>query len=108
MGGGITVGVHDCGRVTDVNNGLHGEGTSARSAREPFLRVIWWRCVFRQVFKSRYDEKLVGTGGLSGYLGTTDAVKVEKRIQVGDEHARLIYDAMAYQVAKKSGRQAPY
>ncbi|QNV51409.1 putative butyrate kinase 2 [Bacillus velezensis] len=26
MGGGTTVGVHDCGRVTDVNNGLHGEG----------------------------------------------------------------------------------
>lgn len=41
MGGGTTVGVHDCGRVTDVNNGLHGEYPSARSARELFLRVIW-------------------------------------------------------------------
>lgn len=26
MGGGITIGVHDRGRVVDVNNGLHGEG----------------------------------------------------------------------------------
>lgn len=48
-------------------------------------------------------KKLVGTGGLLGYLDTTDAVRVENMIQSGDEKARLIYNAMAYQVAKEIG-----
>ena len=26
MGGGITVGAHEFGKVIDVNNGLHGDG----------------------------------------------------------------------------------
>ena len=26
MGGGITVGAHENGKVIDVNNGLHGDG----------------------------------------------------------------------------------
>lgn len=46
---------------------------------------------------------LVGQGGLVGYLGTNDAVLVEKRIQKGDQEAKLIYDAMAYQVAREIG-----
>ena len=48
-------------------------------------------------------KMLVGQGGLVGYLGTNDAVKVEKMIKNGDEKAKLIYDAMAYQVAKEIG-----
>ena len=40
---------------------------------------------------------------LLAYLGTNDAVTVEKRIAKGDEKAKLIYDAMAYQVAKEIG-----
>src|SRR5690606_25996715 len=46
---------------------------------------------------------LVGQGGLVSYLGTNDALTVEKRIQKGDEQARMVYDAMAYQVAKEIG-----
>lgn len=34
------------------------------------------------------------------YLGTNDALEVERRIAAGDEKARLIYDGMTYQVAK--------
>ena len=48
-------------------------------------------------------KKLVGQGGLVGYLGTNDAIKVEKMIENGDENATLIYEAMAYQVAKEIG-----
>ena len=50
--------------------------------------------------------KLVGQGGLVGYLGTNDAVTVEKRIEAGDEKAALVYEAMAYQVAKEIGSAA--
>lgn len=109
MGGGTTVGVHDCGRVTDVNNGLHGEGpfSPERAGTVPAGDLVEM-CFSGKYSKADMMKKLVGTGGLSGYLGTTDAVKVEKRIQAGDENARLIYDAMAYQVAKEIGRQAPF
>lgn len=48
-------------------------------------------------------KKLVGQGGLVGYLGTNDAVKVEKMIEKGDKQAKLVYEAMAYQVAKEIG-----
>ena len=30
-------------------------------------------------------KMLIGHGGLMGYLGTNDALKVEKRIKSGDE-----------------------
>jgi butyrate kinase len=48
-------------------------------------------------------KMLVGQGGLVGYLGTNDAVKVEQKIAAGDQVAKLVYEAMAYQVAKEIG-----
>ena len=51
-------------------------------------------------------KSLVGEGGLVGYLGTNDALLVEKRIAAGDEKAKLIYEAMAYQIAKEIGSAA--
>jgi len=35
-----------------------------------------------------------------------DAREVERRIAAGDEHARLVYEAMAYQIAKEIGLMA--
>lgn len=104
MGGGITIGVHDRGRVVDVNNGLHGEGpfSPERAGTVPAGDLVDL-CFSGEYTKEEIMKKLVGTGGLSGYLGTNDAVKVEQMIQGGDEKARLIYDAMAYQVAKEIG-----
>ncbi|MEC1614006.1 butyrate kinase [Bacillus mojavensis] len=104
MGGGITIGVHDRGRVVDVNNGLHGEGpfSPERAGTVPAGDLVNL-CFSGKYTKEEIMKKLVGTGGLSGYLGTNDAVKVKQMIQGGDEKARLIFDAMAYQVAKEIG-----
>ncbi|WP_213419110.1 butyrate kinase [Bacillus subtilis] len=104
MGGGITIGVHDRGRVVDVNNGLHGEGpfSPERAGTVPAGDLVDL-CFSGEYTKDEIMKKLVGTGGLLGYLGTNDAVKVEQMIQGGDEKARFIYDAMAYQVAKEIG-----
>ncbi|AZV51002.1 butyrate kinase [Bacillus halotolerans] len=104
LGGGITIGVHDRGRVVDVNNGLHGEGpfSPERAGTVPAGDLVDL-CFSGEYTKEEMMKKLVGTGGLSGYLGTNDAVKVEQMIQEGDEKARLIFDAMAYQVAKEIG-----
>ncbi len=104
LGGGITVGAHKKGRVVDVNQGLDGEGpfTPERSGTLPVGSLI------RLCFSGKYtlDEVLKmnkGKGGLMSYLGTNDAKEVEKRIEAGDLKAKMIYDAMAYQVAKYIG-----
>ncbi len=102
MGGGITVGVHKKGKVVDVNNGLHGDGpfSPERAGTVPAGDLVAI-CYSGQYYREEVMKKLVGHGGLVGYLGTNDAVQVEKRIEAGDEKAKLIYDAMAYQVAKE-------
>ncbi|MDP4083724.1 MAG: butyrate kinase [Bacillota bacterium] len=104
MGGGITVGVHKQGRVVDVNNGLHGDGpfSPERAGTVPAGDLITL-CYSGEFYMEEVMKKLVGQGGLVGYLGTNDAVKVEKMIENGDEKAKLVYDAMAYQVAKEIG-----
>lgn len=104
MGGGITVGVHEGGKVIDVNNGLHGDGpfSPERAGTVPAGDLVEL-CFSGQYYRHEIMKKLVGQGGLVGYLGTNDAVTVEKRIQKGDKDAEMIYDAMAYQVAKEIG-----
>ena len=104
MGGGITVGVHNKGKVVDVNNGLHGDGpfSPERAGTVPVGDLVAL-CFSGEYYREEIMKKLVGQGGLVGYLGTNDAVKVEQQIAAGDEEAKLVYDAMAYQVAKEIG-----
>lgn len=107
MGGGITVGAHCYGKVIDVNNGLHGDGpfSPERAGTVPTGELVEL-CYSGTYFRKEIMSQLVGQGGLVGYLGTNDAVTVEKRIENGDKEAELIYDAMAYQVAKEIGSAA--
>ncbi|MET1013386.1 MAG: butyrate kinase, partial [Paenisporosarcina sp.] len=104
MGGGITVGVHVNGRVVEVNNGLHGEGpfSPERAGTVPAGDLIDI-CFSGEYYRHEIMKKLVGQGGLVSYLGTNDAVAVENRIANGDQEAELVYDAMAYQVAREIG-----
>jgi butyrate kinase len=104
MGGGITVGVHQNGKVIDVNNGLHGDGpfSPERAGTVPAGDLVEL-CFSGDYYRDEIMKKLVGQGGLVGYLGTNDAIKVEEMIENGDETATLVYDAMAYQIAKEIG-----
>ncbi|HRY97723.1 MAG TPA: butyrate kinase [Bacteroidales bacterium] len=104
LGGGITVGAHQKGRVIDVNQGLDGDGpyTPERSGTLPVGDLI------RLCYSGKYSEKEVlkmnkGAGGLVAYLGTNSAYEVEQRVAAGDDEARLIFEGMAYQVAKEVG-----
>jgi butyrate kinase len=107
MGGGITVGAHRLGRVIDVNNGLHGDGpfSPERAGTVPAGDLVSL-CFSGEYYRDEVMKKLVGQGGLVGYLGTNDAVRVENMIKAGDERAKLVYEAMAYQVAKEIGSAA--
>ncbi|MBU1012863.1 MAG: butyrate kinase [Bacteroidetes bacterium] len=104
LGGGITVGAHKRGLVIDVNQGLDGEGpfSPERSGTLPVGDLV------KACFSGRYTEKelkkmITGNGGLVAYLNTNNAYEVEQRVKAGDKYAKLIYSAMAYQVAKSIG-----
>jgi len=58
-------------------------------------------CFSGNYTKEQLRKKLIGGGGLMGYLGTNDAREVVKRIRAGDENALLVYEAMAYQISKE-------
>jgi butyrate kinase len=107
MGGGISVSPHHRGRMVDVNQALDGTGpfSPERAGGLPVGDVV------RMCYSGRYTydqlfRRIAGQGGLVAHLGTNDAVAVEARIAAGDEHARLIYEAMAYQIAKEIGAMA--
>ncbi|MFA1821593.1 butyrate kinase [Virgibacillus oceani] len=104
MGGGITVGAHNNGKVIDVNNGLHGDGpfSPERAGTVPAGDLVSL-CFSGQYYRDEIMKKLVGQGGLMAYLKTNDAVEVESRIKTGDDSAKQAYEAMAYQIAKEIG-----
>ena len=58
---------------------------------------------FRRILPRRNDEKACWTRWFSRLPWDKRCLKVEKMIENGDEKAKLIYDAMAYQVAKEIG-----
>ena len=103
LGGGITVGAHQKGRVIDCTHGLaEGPFTPERAGSLPTADLL--DMAFSGKFEKRQIlRRLVGQGGLFAYLGTSDDKKVQEMIRAGDEEAKLVYEAMAYQVAKEIG-----
>lgn len=101
LGGGISVGAHEKGRIVDVNNALDGDGAFSpeRAGGLPVCAVVEM-CTSGQYTMEQIKKKLVGQGGLVAYLGTNDGREVGKRIAAGDVQAKEVYEAMAYQVAK--------
>ena len=49
---------------------------------------------------------VVGNGGIVAYLGTNSAYEAEQLAQGGDENAKFILEALAYQVSKSIGEMA--
>lgn len=101
MGGGITVGAHKKGRYIDVNNGLDGEGpfSPQRTGTLPAGQLIDL-CYSGKYTKAELKLLNKGRGGLIDLLGTADMREVERRVEAGDAEAKLVYDALAYQIAK--------
>ncbi len=102
LGGGISVGAHEGGRVVDVNNALDGEGpfSPERSGGLPAGQLVDW-CFAPGADQAEIRKRITGQGGFMAYLGTSNGMKIEERIKNGDEHAREVHAALAYQVAKE-------
>lgn len=107
MGGGISVGAHQKGRVVDVNNAFDGEGpfSPERAGTLPVGQLIGL-CFSGRYTEDQVRRMVVGEGGYVGYLGTNNAREVEKMAASGNLKARLIQDALCYQVAKMIGEMA--
>jgi butyrate kinase len=106
LGGGISVAPSKQGRFIDTNNATEeGPFSPERSGTVP-VRALAQLCYSGKYSAKEMDRKLVGQAGLVAYLGTADAREVQKRIAAGDEKARLIFEAMAYQIAKQIGAMA--
>ncbi len=104
LGGGISVGLHKRGRVTDVNNALDGDGPMSPE-RTGGLPVAG---VYELAFSGQYSLDQIrklnhGFGGLVSYLNTNDAEEVSEMISEGHVIAQRVMKAMVYQIAKEIG-----
>ncbi len=104
LGGGISVGLHKRGRVTDVNNALNGDGpfsperTGSLPVADVYDMALSGQYTLEQIQKMNY-----GFGGLVSYLGTNNAEEVSEMINDGQVFAKRVMKAMVYQIAKEIG-----
>ena len=105
MGGGVSVAAHEYGRVVDVFN-VKDEGSFSmdRGGSLPVNAVI--NLCYSGLGKAEVKKKLGMEAGVFSYLGTKDFIAVERRAFSGDAEAMLIFNALAYQLAKDVGSMA--
>ncbi len=102
MGGGISVGAHRKGKVIDVNQALDGEGPFSPERAGTLPAGALARLCFEGNYTlDQIKKKITGEGGYVAYMGTNSAYEVELMAQDGDDKARLIQDAMSYQIGKE-------
>ena len=104
IGGGISIAAHDHGKRVDCNDIVNGDGpmTPNRSGFIPAKALV------SMCFKGEHDEKYIKSlinknGGIMAWLGTNDMREVGEMIAAGDQKAKIVYDAMIYQIAKQVG-----
>jgi butyrate kinase len=107
LGGGISVGCHRNGLVVDVNNALNGSGPFSPERSGTMQAAQWSELILGGGISLPGALRMIaGKGGIVAHLGTSDTREVEKRIAKGDGHARLVYDAMIYHIAREIGAAA--
>jgi butyrate kinase len=105
LGGGITLGFHDHGRIADWIYDDEGPMSPQRAGRIP-TRYMANFCYNSKLTLQEMRMYLCGQSGLSAYFATQDVRDVEKLIEEGDKKAEEVLHAMAYGVAKGIGELA--
>ena len=100
--GGITINAHELGKMVDGNVGSGGDGpySPTRIGSVPVMNLL------DELEHHTPDEmRLLCTraGGFVSHFGTSDAKKVHRMVDAGDQKAILIWNAMIYQVCKEIG-----
>ncbi len=100
--GGITVNAHDHGRMVDGNVGAGGDGafTPTRLGSVPILSLLDY------IEEHSLDQVRLmcsRAGGFVSHFGTADAERIHARVEAGDPKAKLVWNAMIYQIGKQVG-----
>ena len=107
LGGGITIGAHQRGRVVDVNHGLYGEGPFTPERSGAITTLEFYRYGLEKGLSLADATKLLTRqAGLVAHLGTNDCRRIEAKAAAGNKKYALVYDALIYQVAKQIGAMA--
>ena len=108
LGSGISFAMHHHGRAIACSDALSGDGpfSPSRAGTLPSVQLIQL-CYSGKYTEKEMLRKVNGHSGLTAHLGTNDVRIVEQRIKDGDQHARLILDAMIYNVARYLASLAP-
>lgn len=99
LGGSISVGAHKNGRIIDMSNAFCGPMSPQRAGRIPSDELIKM-CYSGKYTQAEITKLIHGKGGLMAYFGTQNAAEVFKMADEGNELAKSVLDAMAYQVSK--------
>lgn len=105
LGGGMSMSVHKDAKMIDIVSDDEGPFSPERTGRVPCIALA------KLCFSGKYDQRemikrLRGKGGLIAYLNTNKAHEVQEMIQNGNKQAALVFEAMAYQIAKGIGELA--
>ena len=102
MGGGVSVGAHQKGRVIDVNNALDGDGpfSPERSGGLPSGQLVDL-CFSGKFSKNELKLMITGKGGRVAYLGTNNFIEGCNKPDSGDQNALLLRKAVSYQIGKE-------
>lgn len=105
LGHGISIGVHQNGKVVDVNNGLHGEGPFSfeRAGSIPTEMVIKL-CQKKEGQKdASLSHQLAFESGLKAYFNIKNLSEMNDLLKHDKDKVHTIFQAMAYQVSKEIG-----
>lgn len=106
LGSGTTVSAHRDGRMVDASNAREeGPFSMERAGGVPVLQLAALATQQGMTY-AQLERLLFREGGVYSYLGTRDLRDVLTRIEVGDQTAALVLDALLYQTAKEAGAMA--
>ncbi|PKQ61577.1 butyrate kinase [Labilibaculum filiforme] len=108
LGGGISIGAHQKGKVVDSNQAYDGDGpfSPIRSGSLPMGEMIQM-CFSGKYSREEMMKMQTGEGGLYAYFKTHSGFEVCKMRDAGNAKAKEVLSAMAYQVAKAIGSMYP-
>lgn len=101
MGGGVTISLHQDGRVIDTSHGLGGDGpiTPERAGCCPPYPLIDM-CFSGKYSKEEIKKKLIGKGGAVAYFGTNNMREIVQKANEGIPEYVLFMKAFILNIAK--------
>jgi butyrate kinase len=105
VGSGITSSLHKKGRVVDVVLDSEGPFSAERPGKLPSTLLVRYM-MNNQIDPKEMYNQMRREFGISSYFGTNSIIKVIDMVNCGNTQARLVIDAMAYQIGKSIGELA--